>query len=613
MARQTQQEQHLSEQELYKESLELSQQGGSIIPYIDDEVDRFEEEAKAFRAGQVEETVFMPFRLHHGVYGQRQADSQMMRVKIPAGILTPEAFEALAEVAQRYAPLKRGHVTTRENIQFSHLLLADCADAMRILGEAGITSRDACANTVRNVVGSPLAGVCPDEVFDPTPYLAAYVRFAVRNPLTQNFPRKFKTSFSGCVDHDAVTSAIHDLSYIGQVREHLGETQRGFKVMVGGATSIMPRMGQVLFEFVPEEDYLRVAEAVWRVFDKADMLRKNRMMARIKVLIDRIGFEPFKELVEAELAEIGPIDPRPLMNVDEVYREEPPTGTPPSNGAKLPADFLYWKAANALPQKQAGYYVAYVKLPRGDITADQFRAMAGIVRDYTGGRARTTQEQNLALRWVPEGYLYQVWQQLREIGLAEADPHSLSDVVACPGTDSCKLGITSSMGLAESIRQEVLSWDGMLEDPEVRKLHIKISGCPNGCSLHHLANIGFHGAALRGPSGEQVPAYELFLGGNYGGAMPEDARFGQRVPKLKVPAKRVPELVRNIATFYRENRQEQEPFNQFVDRVGAKAFEPLMLSLNQLEPLTAANEDVYMDWTKSDLFKVERGEGECAV
>ena len=605
---------HLSGQELYQRSLELSQSSGAIIPFINDEVDRFEEEVEAFRAGTIEEPVFMPFRLHHGVYGQRQPDQQMMRVKIPGGILTPEALEALGRVAEEFAPLKKGHVTTRENIQFSHLTLEECGEVMCILGEAGLSTRDACANTVRNVVGSPLAGVCADEVFDVTPYLAAYVRFAVRNPLTQNFPRKFKTSFSGCVEHDAVTSAIHDLSFIGQVRWENGEEKRGFKVMVGGGTSIFARMGKVLYDFVPEEDYLRVAEALWRVFDKADSLRKNRMMARIKVLIDRIGFDPFKEQVEAELKEVGPIDPTPLMNVEEIEKEQPPAlAQVDRNGAEKPPEFLRWMKTNTVAQKQAGYYAAFAKLPRGNITADQFPVLADIVRTYTGGRARTTQEQNLAFRWVPEGYLYELWKRLEELGLGEADLHSITDVISCPGTDSCKLGITSSMGLAAAIREEFASWDGLLEDPLVKQLHVKISGCPNGCALHHLANIGFHGAAMRGASGEQVPAYELFLGGNYAGKTPEDARFGQRLPRLKVPAKRVPELVRKIATYYRDNRQQGELFNDFFDRVGLQPFGSLVESVNQVETLGSATQDLYMDWGKSEMYKVERGEGECAV
>ncbi|MGQ0549478.1 MAG: hypothetical protein ACT4PY_07400, partial [Armatimonadota bacterium] len=257
-----------SQEEIHRESMARSRHfKKGIVPYMEEEVRRFEEEVAAFRAGEVDDKRFMPFRLRQGVYGQRQPNAQMFRVKIPGGILTPEALEALGRVVERFAPLSKGHITTRENIQIHHMRLEDCAEAMRLLGEVGITTREACGNTVRNVVGSPTAGVCPDELFDVTPYLAAYVRFGVRHPLTQDFPRKFKTSFTGCVEHDAVASAIHDFSFIAQVRGENGTLQRGFKILVGGGTSIMPRLGKVLYDFVPVEDYLRVTEAVWAVFN----------------------------------------------------------------------------------------------------------------------------------------------------------------------------------------------------------------------------------------------------------------------------------------------------------------------------------------------------------
>ncbi len=604
----------VSQEEIHDESMKLARNAKGVIPYMEGEVVSLEEEIKAFRAGERENAQFMGFRLRQGVYGQRQADSQMMRVKIPGGILTPEALEALGQLAEQYAPLKKGHVTTRENFQFHHIELENCPDAIRLLGDAGLSTREACGNTVRNVVGSPTAGVCSDELFDVTPYLAAYVRFSVRHPLTQNFPRKFKTSFSGCVEHDAVASAVHDLSFIAQVREEDGVQKRGFRVMVGGATSIMPRLGKVYSEFLPEADYLRVAEAIWRVFDKATTLRKNRMMARIKVLIDRIGFDAFKELVDEELKSIGPIDPTPLMNEEEGYKETPPQAPKTGGDGQEPSpEFRFWKNTNTVEQKQAGYYVVYIKLALGDVYAHQFSALAEIVRKYTGGGARTTQEQNLALRWVPEGYLYDVWKALNELGMAEAEAHSITDVVSCPGTDSCKLGITSSMGLGNAIKEGLASWNGLLEDPLVNKIHIKMSGCPNGCGLHHIANIGFHGAAMKGPGGIQLPAYELFLGGNYGTRFVEDTRFGQRLPGVKVPAKRVPDVIKEITAYYKGNRLEGEEFNQFIDRVGPKPFEEIVVQYKELGALGPDTQDLYMDWSKDEIYKLERGEGECAV
>ena len=313
-----------TQETIYEESLELSKNSQSIIPFMEDEIVRLEEESAKFVAGEKDNAEFTPFRLKQGVYGQRQSDVQMIRVKVPGGILTPEAMDALGEFTERYAPLGKEHITTRENFQFHHIPLAQCPDGLRLLGAAGLSTREACGNVVRNVVGAPTSGVCTAEVFDPTPYLAAFVRFALRHPLTQAFPRKFKTAFTGCDDHDHVAAAVQDLTYVSQIRVENGVEQRGFKVFVGGGTSIMPRLAKPLYDFLPEEDFLRVALAIFTVFNNADILRKNRMMARLKVLIDKIGLDEFKSQVDAELESIGPVDPKPFMNVEEMMREEPP-------------------------------------------------------------------------------------------------------------------------------------------------------------------------------------------------------------------------------------------------------------------------------------------------
>ena len=598
----------------HRDSLKLAKQSNGIIPYLQEEVVEYRDEVKLFRGGKVEEAPFMAFRLHQGVYGQRQPEAQMFRIKLPGGVLTPEALEGVGAIVEKYTPLKKGHLTTRENIQLHHMTLEDCAEAMEILGQVGLSTREACANTVRNVVAPPTSGVCPDELFDVMPYLAAYVRYAVRHPLTQNFPRKFKTAFTGCADHDDIISPLHDLSFIAQVRGQGETAEKGFRVLVGGGTSIMPRLGQELYDFVSMEDYLRVAEAIWRVFNRADMLRKNRMMARIKVLIHRIGFDAFKAMVEEELNEVGAIDPTPLMQVDEVYREMPPALVPTStNGNQPPQEFLYWKETNTSPQKQEGYSLVYVTVPQGDIGVDQFPALARIVREFTGGSARTTLEQNLALRWVPEGRLYELWKALDDIGLSEPDAHSITDVVSCPGTDSCKLGITSSMGLGRAVREELLTNADLFKDPAVKKMHVKISGCPNGCGQHHVANIGFHGAAMKGPSGQQIPAYELFLGGNYGVGSTDETAYGQRIPRAKVPAKMVPQLVRLIAIHFQQNKNPGETFNEFLDRVGTAPIKELAEKCADIPSLNGESQALYMDWEKTVTYKVERGEGECAV
>ncbi len=601
-------------EDIHKDSLELAKSSDGIIPFMDEEVGRLEDESAAFEAGERENTVFTPFRLRQGVYGQRQADVQMIRVKVPGGILTPESMDGLGHVAEHYAPLGKGHITTRENIQFHHIPLAECPEVLRHLGAVGLSTREACGNTVRNVVGAPTAGVCSEEIFDPTGHLAAYVRFGVRHPITQNFPRKFKSAFTGCDVHDHVSAAIQDLTYVSQIRLENGESKRGFKVFAGGGTSIMPRLAKPLYEFLPEEDYLRLALAIWTVFNNADMLRKNRMMARLKVLIDRIGLDEFKALVEAELENIGPIDPAPYMNVDELQLETPPiVSAAVPNGHDSGVEYSRWRETNVEAQKQDRYFAVHVKPERGNLDGAQFHALADIMRKYTGGRARTSQEQNLTLRFVPEAHLHDVWEELTSIGLAEPDAHSITNVVSCPGTDSCKLGITSSMGLGQALREEMTTWDGLLEDKGVNDIRIKMSGCPNGCGLHHIANIGFHGAALKGADGQQVPAYELFLGGNYGDTRVEDSRVGTRIPRVKIPAKAAPGVLKTIVTYYKDNRQGEEKFNAFLDRVGLEELTQVAESAEKSAQEADPGSDIYIDWERTNVYKLERGEGECAV
>ena len=597
--------------------MQLAPAAPGIIPFMEDEIQRFDAEVDRFRSGELDNTAFTPFRLRQGVYGQRQADVQMIRVKLPGGIASAEMLDALAAVCENYAPLGKGHITTRENIQFHHIPLEQTSETLRLLGAVGLSTREACGNTVRNVVGSPTAGVSPDEVFDPTPYLTAYVRFGVRHPLTQNFPRKFKTAFTGNDRKDEVAAAIQDLTYISQYQDVDGQRRKGFKVYCGGGTSIMPRLAKPLYEWVSEDDYLRVAQAVWTVFNNAEILRKNRMMARLKVLIDKIGLDEFRTMVDAELAQIGPIDFRPLMAADAIQTENPPPLTPADSDAVSGADnpnFQRWLETNVAAQRQPGYNVAYVKTVRGDLTAQQFRGLADLVRQHTGGKIRATQEQNLVLRWIPDARLYAVWQALAALDLGEAGHSQITNVVSCPGTDSCKLGITASMGLARALRTEMAGWNGLVDDPGVQDIRIKMSGCPNGCGLHHIANIGFHGAAVKGVDGQQIPAYELFLGGNYGDNRVEDSRIGTRVPKVKVPAKMAPTVLKEIVSYYQERRTDaSERFNDFLDRVGLEEMTAVAARAQEIGHEADAGSDMYYDWERTNQYILERGEGECAV
>ena len=575
-----------------------------VIEVLPEEIEEFEAQVKRFQTGDWDPTEFQAFRLRQGVYGQRQADVHMVRVKAPFGGLTADQLDALGVFAEKYAPLNKGHVTTRENFQYHHIPLADTPAIMRLLGDVGLSTREACGNTVRNVTGCAMAGVCADEPFDVTPYAAAYSRYFVRHPFTQALPRKFKTAFSGC-ERDCAITAIHDMGFIPRIVDG----KRGFKVLTGGGTSIMPRIAPTLFEFVPVEEYLKVTEAVIRIFHRSDELRKNRMKARIKFLIARIGIDEFLPMVEEELKQPwaqASFDPTPLLYLVDESKDAPDLngGNYSRNGHG--AEFEHWAETNVQSQKQSGYHAVTVKLPLGDIQAEQFHQLADMSRRYAGGRARITHQQNLTFRWVPEHALPEVWDELNRIGLGDSGAHDITDVVSCPGTDSCKLGITSSMGMGRAIRSALEETAD--SDPLIKQMHVKMSGCPNGCGQHHIADIGFHGAAAKGPGG-QVPAYELFLGGSYDNG---DARIAQRV-KTKVPAKRMPEALKHVLEYYKGERNENEPFKDFVERVGAEAFEPVLAAVKDIPELGRDTIDLYMDYDKTVKYQLERGEGECAI
>ena len=370
----------------------------------------------------------------------------------------------------------------------------------------------------------------------------------------------------------------------------------------------MPRLAPTLYDFVPVEEYLKITEAALRIFHRSNELRKNRSKARIKFLIDRIGIDDFRKLVEEELQEPWAqrsFDPTSLLFLEDESLDAPALdGGYRTNGHD--PDFREWARTNVREQKQEGYRAVTVKLPLGDIQAEQFPRLAELTRKYAGGRARITHQQNIDFRWVPEAALYELWEGLNNIGLGDAGAHQITDVVSCPGTDSCKLGITSSMGMGRAV-EEMLSGSD-LDDPLIRQMHVKMSGCPNGCGHHHVADIGFHGAAAKGPGG-QVPAYELFLGGSYDGA---DTRFGQRV-KTKVPAKRMPEAIGRVLSYYKDRRNDDEPFKDFVERVGVGEFESLLVDFKEVPELNRDTIDQYMDWDKTIKYVLERGEGECAV
>ena len=580
---------------------------GHVIPILEREFDDFDNEAERYLANDIAEDDFIKFRLRQGVYGQRQADVQMIRVKLPFGGVTPEQMEAFADVVETYAPLDKGHITTRQNIQIHHVPLRDAAKAIRELSEAGLSSREGCGNTVRNVTGDPWAGICDDEIFDPTPYAGAFVRYFVRHEVCQLMPRKIKTAFTAS-DEDRAITGIHDIGFIPRIRDGV----RGFELRVGGGTSIMPRVAPTIHDFVTADDgeYLKVTEAVLRIFDRQDWLRVNRARARVKVLVDKIGAEEFRRQVDEELEgdwvamRDYSLDGRLFEHDEEANAPAKPVVAGSPNGDNR--EFDRFVASNVRPQRQDGFSSVEIKVTRGDLTPELFRRLAGLMRSYSGGYARTTVHQNFVLRWVRDESVYDLWRALGEIGLGDAGAHEIADVVSCPGTDSCKLGITSSMGLNRAVQERLEEMN--IEDDLTRRIHIKMSGCPNGCSQHHIADIGFYGASIK-VKDKTIPAYVAHVGGRYEGG---EVAMGQRL-KVRLPAKRVPDAIERWLDLYEERRTEGEEWRDFAGRIGAAELEATVKDLSLPVEFSLENLDLFVDWKGREPFQVIRGEGECAV
>jgi sulfite reductase (ferredoxin) len=585
---------------------------GHVIPILQREFDDFQTEATKFLDGQTEEDEFIKFRLKQGVYGQRQADVQMIRVKLPFGGVTPEQMEAFADVVEKYVPLNKGHITTRQNIQMHHVPLLEAEKAIRELGDSGLSSREGCGNTMRNVTGDPWAGVAKDELFDLTPYAGAYVRYFVRHPTTQMMPRKVKTSFDGG-PRDRAISGIHDVAFRARVKQVEGRGEvRGVEMLVGGGTSIMPRKAQVLYDFLELDngEYLKVTEAVMRIFDRQEWLRANRARARIKVFVDKYGIDELRKQAEEEMQGEW-VTERDFSIEDRLFADDeresapaPPQSYGSPNGDL--SEFERFRAANVREQKQQGFVTVEAKVTRGDLTPEQFRGLAQIMRDYAGGYARTTVQQNFVLRWVREECVYDVWRALSELGLGEHGSREIDDVVSCPGTDSCKLGITSSMGLNQAVQERIESLQ--ITDELTRKLNIKISGCPNGCGQHHVASIGFTGASIK--VGEHtIPAYIPHVGGVFEGG---DVQFGTRL-KLRLPSKRVPDAIERWIGQYEANRNDGEEWNEYLTRVGTGELEAQVKDLSMPVDFGLETMNQFIDWNRDVPFEVIRGEGECAV
>jgi sulfite reductase (ferredoxin) len=594
----------------------IGEQEPAIPPVVAAEIEDFERRAHAFATGEESEDTFKPYRLSYGIYGQRQDGYQMVRVKIPHGRLSSAQLEALADFSERFCDEGEypggggrgmGHVTTRQDMQFHFVPLARVPEAMRHLARAGLTTREACFNTVRNITGCPLAGACGTEAFDITPYAQAATELFLRNPICQNLPRKFKIAFSGC-ETDCGLGAMHDIGAVARVQD--GE--RGFKVWVGGGLGNSPRPATLLYEFVPVRRFYPVIEAIIRVFD-AEGPRKNRNRARIKFLFDKTyTAETFRARVEEEVAEL-PCDAWSYRILDglpervdrEAGRRETLSPLPTFSLAGVARGLQYarWRVTNVMPHRLEGYALVSLRLTLGDITSTQLRVAAEAARRWSGDEARASAGQNLVLRDVRVDELSALYDFLLPHGLAEAEALGIRDVVTCPGADTCNLGITSSRGLGRAVGR----WldDGRLQDlPEFAGTSIKASGCPNSCSQHHIATVGFYGNSKH-VGDDPVPHYMLMLGG---GIDARGARMAQ--PVMKIPARRVPVALERLVAQYREERGGGELFAEWVERADRDAVKARLADLTLSDAPTA---EEIVDWDQDTAFTGKTGEGECAV
>jgi sulfite reductase (NADPH) hemoprotein beta-component len=589
------------------------------------DIDEFVATLERYERGEITPEQWRAFRLVRGTYGQRQAiDAQMLRVKVPQGVLSADQLDALADVGERYSR-RFGHITTRQNIQFHFVKLHDVEPAMRMLADAGITTREACGNSVRNITACPYAGVSAAEVFDVTPYAEATTRFLLRHRLSSTLPRKFKIAFEGCRD-DHVATAINDLGFFAQIG---ADGTRGFRVLAGGGTAIMCKSAGVMHEFVPVADTYRVAEAILRVFHRlGDYQHKQRN--RLKFLIKTLGWdrwhaeylaaleacraEGVAELtIDAPAAEDAPSwskgrAPAPGLIASRVAAA-PPNGpgiTPPIVPIYQPGDESYarWRASNVRPQKQFGYVIATAAAPLGDLTSEQMRVVGELARAYADGTVRVTVDQNLVFRWVAVGDVRELYRRLSAAGLGTPDAETIADVASCPGAESCRLAVTQSRGLGRLLEDHLRARPDLIAAADGAR--IKISGCPNGCGQHHIATIGFQGSVRR-LGARAVPQYFVMVGG---GTTAEGASFARTA--AKIPARRLPQAVERLIAMYVRERGDGESAPSFFQRVDLAA---VTRELHDLQRLTEADAvpDDFVDLAESAAFAPEVMDGECSA
>jgi sulfite reductase (NADPH) hemoprotein beta-component len=598
--------------------------GRERLTFADErDIDEFVSMLGRFERGDISAEEWRKFRLLRGTYGQRQPEAvHMLRVKIPQGIVNGAQLRALAGVATAYSR-GFGHVTTRQNVQFHFVPLAQVEEAMRALAEVGITTREACGNSVRNITSCPYAGVSSDEIFDVTPYAEAMTRYFLRHPLAASLPRKFKIAFEGCPEDHALVS-IHDIGWHARI----ADGRRGFRVTVGGGTSILVNSGQLLYDFLPVEEMFNVAEAVVRVFH-AFGDRKHPQRNRMKFLMRQLGWEEWRKRYEEALAQFRreggatiPFAPDavPVEQAPDWPKPAPPTPQVVAALARttvtgpgilpgsvrlqtLPDAYVRWSRTNVARQKQAGYAHVTVRLPLGDFTAGQAQVLADLADAYGDGTVRLTIGQNVLFRWVKIEAVEAFYQRLEAAGLNAPDAETVADVVSCPGAETCRLAVTQSRGLGR-VLTEHLSGHPELVDA-VPSGDIKISGCPNGCGQHHVAAIGFQGS-VRKLEGRAVPQYFVLVGG---GSTDTGASFGKVV--AKVPARRLTDALDRLIVLYRGRREGEESLGAFFRRIPPAMATEALKDLVEL-PAQAATPEDFIDLGETQAFAPEVMDGECA-
>ena len=592
----------------------------------DADIDEFVTTLERYERGELTADQWRAFRLVRGTYGQRQAeDAQMLRVKIPQGVITSEQLEALADVGERYSR-GFGHITTRQNVQFHFVKLHDVEHAMHRLADAGLTTREACGNSVRNITACPYAGTAADERFDVTPYAEALTRYLLRHPLSSTLPRKFKIGFEGCTG-DHIFLGINDLGFRAVTAP---DGSRGFRVTAGGGTAIMVTNAGVLHEFLPASEIFRVAEAVLRVFARfGDYQHKQRN--RMKFMIKALGWTRWRDEYDRELTACRLRGEVPTLDLDPPASESRPDwvkDAAPSIGhvaARVMAgrisgpgitptivpvfhagddQYARWRGTNVRPQKQFGYVMAVAAAPLGDLTSDQMRVVADLARAYGDASVRVTPDQNLLFRWVNACDVRQVYSRLAAAGLGLADAGTIADVASCPGAESCRIAVTQSRGLGHLLGEHLRA------RPELSAAagpgDIKISGCPNGCGQHHIASIGFQGSIRR--LGERaVPQYFVMVGG---GADGEGEAFGRIA--AKIPARRAPEAVDRLVDLYEAERRDGERLAAFFRRTDIARVKAVLSDLERLTEADARPED-FIDLAEDHEFAPEVLDGECSA